>query len=995
MEKDIFVSDFIDNPDTFSVENLVYNHQVVDIHRPICEKDVCIFKVKTITFEEEGPRKEAVENVLSAMRLQCVNFFYLIKGDMQKVSFYYGISRDLVQYIPKQTDYIDIEQQGNSVLKRSIEGNFRGSCIEKVSDAESKCLLNELYRFKEIGVIEGVPGLNKDDSEDFQRVDRLVDVMLGDEYAFLVTAKFLTPNGMRQIEKNICKFYEKLIPLSKKTLQLAESESSSENSTETKGTQNSKGENNSVSHQTSTSSGSQETGNSGQRSLSKSNGNSISDSKTYGTSNTISESESIAVSHGKSTSRNSSNSTEFVDKDVQNWLKYIDDILFPRIDYGKGIGTFNVAITLLSNSKITINKLANTTTSLFSGESGNRVPLTLKHPTDSKLIFTLKNLQVPMLTINSEINDNEILARTACSQYTSKNRAFVSNWYSVNELGIVAGLPRKEVIGLSLNVEVEFGLNFASDSKDQIAIGNLVQSGQVKENIPVTINTKDLSKHIFVCGVTGSGKTTTCMSILKKSNLPFLVIEPAKTEYRILANEDPDLLVFTLGNDDVAPFRLNPLEFLPTETISSHVDMVKASIEAAFDMEAAIPQIIEAALYDCYETYGWDVQSNSNNQFSDPFANGVYSFPMLNDLIKSTEKIVNMQGFDERLKNDYLGSIRARLNGLVLGAKGAMLNTPRSINFNELLHRKVVIELENVKSGTEKSLIMGFILSRLNESIKYEFNKSRDFKHITLVEEAHRLLSKYMPGDSLNKKNGVEVFADMLAEIRKYGECLIIADQIPNKMTPDVLKNTNTKIVHKIFAQDDKEAIGNTMSLTEEQKGFLSNLVTGRAVVFSQGWNKSIQVQIKQLKDTTSEYIDEKKIRTTALKFYALNYKSGMIPEIAFLEQSPSIDKITKILVNIHLFTDIKKNLENLLRKPKLNCNKESFVDSIKKIKPLLNPKELACYLNISLFKEPNDESKEYIYKLLLDFSQSQSVTNIDILNKYNYIINLKSLKNV
>jgi hypothetical protein len=993
MEKDRFVSDFIDNPDTFSVESLVQNNQIVDIHRPICEKDVCVFKVKTITFEEDGPRKEAVENVLSAMRLPFVNFFYLIKGDRQKVSFYYGISRDLVQYKQSETDNVDIEEQGISVLKRSIEGNFRGSCIEKVSDTESKSLLNELNSFKDIGVIEGVPGLNKDDSEDFQRVDRLVDVMLGDEYAFLVTAKFLTPNGMRQVERNICNFYEKLIPLSKKTLQIAESESVSENSTDTKGTQNSKGENHSSSHQTGTSSGSQEGGSSGKKSISKTNSNSISDSNTNGTSYTVSESKSIAVSHGKSTSKNTSNSIEFVDKNVQNWLKYIDEILLPRIDYGKGIGTFNVAITLLSNSDITINKLANTATSLFSGESGNRVPLTLKRPKDSTLIFTLKNLQVPMLSINHEINDNEILARTACSQYTNNKRAFVSNWYSVNELGVVAGLPRKEVVGLSLNEEIEFGINFTTDSKDQITIGNLVQSGQIKENIPVTINSKDLSKHIFVCGVTGSGKTTTCMSVLKKSSLPFLVIEPAKTEYRILVNEDPDVLVFTLGSDDVAPFRLNPLEFLQTETISSHVDMVKASIEAAFDMEAAIPQIIEAALYDCYEAYGWNVQTNKNNRFTDPFANGIYSFPMLNDLIKSTEKIVDKQGFDERLKNDYLGSIRARLNGLVLGAKGTMLNTPRSINFNELLHRRVVIELENVKSGTEKSLIMGFILSRLNESIKYEFNKSREFKHITLVEEAHRLLSKYMPGDSLNKKNGVEVFADMLAEIRKYGECLIIADQIPNKMTPDVLKNTNTKIVHKIFAQDDKEAIGNTMSLSEEQKGFLSNLVTGRAVVFSQGWNKSIQVQIKQLVDTTSESIDEKKIRMNALMFYAQNYKSGMIPEIAILDQLPSVDKVMKLMASNNLFSDIKITLTNLLRKPQLNHYKESFASSLEKMKSLLTPRELSRYLNISIFNEPNNESEEYLYKLLLEFSQSQSVTDIDVLNKYNFIINSKSLK--
>ena len=102
------------------------------------------------------------------------------------------------------------------------------------------------------------------------------------------------------------------------------------------------------------------------------------------------------------------------------------------------------------------------------------------------------------------------------------------------------------------------------------------------------------------------------------------------------------------------------------------------------------------------------------------------------------------------------------------------------------------------------------------------------------------------------------------AEVRKYGESLIIVDQIPNKLTPEVLKNTNKKIVHKIFAQDDKEAIGNTMSLKDEQKNFLSNLETGRVIISNQSFAKPIQVQIKALEDvstTSSNIVDENIIR--------------------------------------------------------------------------------------------------------------------------------------
>ena len=157
-----------------------------------------------------------------------------------------------------------------------------------------------------------------------------------------------------------------------------------------------------------------------------------------------------------------------------------------------------------------------------------------------------------------------------------------------------------------------------------------------------------------------------------------------------------------------------------------------------------------------------------------------------------------------------------------------------------------------------------------------------------MIEEAHRLLSRYTPGDNRNRKQGVEVFADMLAEVRKYGEALIIADQIPDKMTPEVLKNTSTKIVHKLFAKDDKDAIGNAISLTNEQKNFLSNLQTGRAVVFSQGWDKAVQVKIDMKTSTAANDIEESEIHSRSLKYYSL-------PEIARRGVIPLLDKISDL----------------------------------------------------------------------------------------------------
>lgn len=144
---------------------------------------------------------------------------------------------------------------------------------------------------------------------------------------------------------------------------------------------------------------------------------------------------------------------------------------------------------------------------------------------------------------------------------------------------------------------------------------------------------------------------------------------------------------------------------------------------------------------------------------------------------------------------------------------------------------------------------MGFILSRLSAFVKAEHRKNHNFKHLTLVEEAHRLLSKVEYGDSGSKKSAVETFTDLLAEVRKYGEGLIIVDQIPNKLASEVLKNTNTKIIHKILAQDDKEAVGDTMLMDDKQKEYLSALEVGNAIVFSENTDKPVHVHITAVSD--------------------------------------------------------------------------------------------------------------------------------------------------
>lgn len=957
-------------------------------------KDLCLFEVNEVTFEESSPRKEALENVLSSIRIDGINFIFLIIGDKKGVKFYYGISKDCSSSADLKLSIQDI---GKYILKSSLQGNFRGSKITELSPDDKTSVVNHIGNMKYSGMIEGVPGSNKDD-EKFQSVDRLVDVMLGDIFAFMIIAKPLNHETARNIQSDMYALYSKIAPFSKKNIQSGKSKnqgyssSTSKGNSETTGiststsatTGNSKSESSTTgrskgtSEGTSNGSSSNSTSKGGNESKSESKtsqeGISTSESKTKGNSSSVTTTQTGSESNSNSEGTSETTSVEFINKEVQEWIKYIDEVLLPRIDYGKGKGMFVSAITMFSDNAACLKKLQNTAMSLYAGETGNRVPL--KAVTlNKKETEILKNFRLPYGTIGNLSNRNEKIAHSAMSQVIDKNGyAYLGNWITTNELSVIAGLPQKEIVGLSLNEEVEFGLNSRQKINDEnkIELGNLVLSGNVLKENKVYLDKNVLDQHIFISGVTGSGKTTTCQNILLSSDTPFLVIEPAKTEYRILKENVEDLLVFTLGKNTVAPLKMNPFIFFKHESITSRVDMIKACIESAFDMEAAIPQIIESAIYKSYEDYGWNIATNKNSRFADPFSNETNAFPTLQDLLRNTKTVIEIQGFDERLKNDYIGSINARLQGLLVGSKGLMLNTHSTVDFEELLEHNVVFELEEIRSGAEKSLIMGFILINLAEAIKAKYKKTGKFKHITLVEEAHRLLSKYQSGDDPNKRHGVEMFTDMLAEIRKYGESLIIVDQIPNKLTSEVLKNTNTKIIHRIFAADDKDAIGNTVMLKKEQKEFLSNLETGRAVFFTPGIDKALQVQIKQSVDTSRKSPDDDELIEAACTYYSSHYKDGFIAGLELFDCQPEHEQC-RCMMSPDMNCDIYEMFDCLgSNKNKMHLLPDNLRERITKYIEIIGKDVFIRYVKKYIisnyrYSEFDDEAFETIRKYYLD----------------------------
>jgi len=460
----------------------------------------------------------------------------------------------------------------------------------------------------------------------------------------------------------------------------------------------------------------------------------------------------------------------------------------------------------------------------------------------------------------------------ACRQETRNQTEEFATLLHSGELATLVQLPRQEFPGYRVSDYARFDTDplpppssppLGGTEGGGVNVGKILDGDRPTGNWFV-IPRHDFTKHGLVVGVTGSGKTNTLFYLLDKlwdagRGVPFLVIEPAKSEYRDLRAIPglENLCLYTLGDETVSPFRLNPFEFEVSLSarihVQTHIDYLKSVFNAAFILYAPMPYVLETCLHEIYQDKGWGLTTGLNRRLPStklragpPQERGNEArwpvFPTLSDLYRKIDEVVERLGYEERIKMDVRASLQTRVGSLMLGGKGLMLDTPHSVPMTDLLSRPTVLELERVGNDDEKAFLIGLILTRLYEHRRLQAQAGASpygLQHVTVFEEAHRLLKNVpteVETEAANVKGqAVEVFANMLSEVRAYGQGILIAEQIPIKLAPDALKNTNLKLMHRLVAADDREVLGGTMNLDESQLRAVTSLPVGRAVAYAEG----------------------------------------------------------------------------------------------------------------------------------------------------------------
>lgn len=584
------------------------------------------------------------------------------------------------------------------------------------------------------------------------------------------------------------------------------------------------------------------------------------------------------------------------------FAKYYLDILdkqLERLQNGRPFGLWSVATYFVANDSTTAQQLSNIYRGSIIGEESGLETCAINTWTDKEKVAKLSEYLINNLNPRF---DYKSLNVSAGSVVNSK------------ELAIHLSLPQNSVPGVVVEERATFARNIYERKQhdEKILLGNIVHLGK-ESDTPVYLSLPELTKHTFVTGSTGSGKSNTMYLILKQlheKDIKFMVIEPAKGEYKHEFGCLDDVTVYSNTHKVGDLLRINPFVF-PHKNIDvlEHIDRLVEIFNACWPMYAAMPAVLKHSIITAYEKCGWNVDVSEH--FLQPPI-----FPKIEDVVVCLKDYLDSSDYSAETKGDYKGALQVRLQDLCDGMFGKILNGT-SIPDEELFNKNSIIDLSRIGSTETKSLIMGFIVMKLNEFRMSEGGMNQKLKHVTVLEEAHNLLKKTSSVQSQETSNlagkSVEMISNSIAEMRTYGEAFVIVDQSPAMLDTAAIRNTNTKIVLALPDIEDRKTAGASMGLTDEQIEEISKQKQGEAIVYQNIWEEPVQCKVSLFESYQPKFTYSK--QTSYINESIRTYDIEIIRflQYPYIKKNFNLDYIKDSIEKGSMPTSIKYNLLRLV----------------------------------------------------------------------------------
>ena len=584
----------------------------------------------------------------------------------------------------------------------------------------------------------------------------------------------------------------------------------------------------------------------------------------------------------------------FTNHNISHALKVLEEQM-KRFEKGTAMGMWEFAAYVLSEDQNIANNVAHTYLALTQGEesfmSQSSVNLWRGDLGESsgdaeEIVAYLRELRHPLFGLNP----NLLLADPTFSVYPSIVTSTVP--LTGQELAFSLNFPRKSIPGLPILECAEFGRNIAKFDEEDVT-DKMLHLGDIfhmyhKEDVPVNLNQNSLASHVFVTGSTGSGKSNTIYQLLnegRKNGLKFLVVEPAKGEYKHVFGNHDDVSVYGTNPQLTPLLRLNPFSFPKEIHILEHLDRLIEIFNVCWPMYAAMPAVLKKAVEQSYQDCGWDLLESSN-----PYGR---LYPNFNDIADNIKTIIDSSEYDDEIfSNDELTN-------------------------EHLFDTNVIVDLSRVGSTETKSLLMGILVLKLQEYRMTNGDMNAELKHITVLEEAHNLLKRTSTEQMSESANllgkSVEMLANAIAEMRTYGEGFIIADQAPGLMDLSVIRNTNTKIIMRLPDFSDRELVGKSANLNDDQIIELAKLPKGVAAVYQNEWIQPVLCKVEKVEHDSNTFQNTFVESVTSKSFKANNVKSVILDYLItnWMTKGKHVDysSVSELILNSNISSKIKRLL--------------------------------------------------------------------------------------